>query len=369
MNGEFCLIYNYAQHYRTEIFQAIDMEFNCDFFFGDSYLDVKKMDYSLIKRGKVFEVHNYYFGPIVYQTNVISLLRKYNIFLMTGDTHAISTWIFLIYSRFFKRKKIYFWNHGWYGKEPIIQTLLKKIFYGMTTGIFVYSHYAKNLMIKNGIPVEKIHVIHNSLAYTKQLKVREQLKELPIYRKHFNNNNFNLIFVGRLTPVKKLDLALHAIAICLKQGRKYNLTFIGDGEMMNNLKKLTKELGLEQNVWFYGACYDEQALGNLIYNADLCVAPGNVGLTAMHTMVFGCPVITHNDFKWQMPEFEAIQVGKTGCFFTYGNLNSLVTQINQWFDSNRNKREEIRNNCMSEIDNNWTPNFQMEVFKKYIKVD
>lgn len=44
-----CLIYNFAQHYRTSIFKLIDQEYDCDFFFGDSYLNVKKMDYSQLK--------------------------------------------------------------------------------------------------------------------------------------------------------------------------------------------------------------------------------------------------------------------------------------------------------------------------------
>lgn len=96
--SKLCLIYNFAQHYRSEIFQAIDAEFDCDFFFGDSYLDVKKMDYNLIKRGKVTEVHNHYFGPAIYQEGIPSLMRKYDTFLMTGETHAISTWLFLLYS-------------------------------------------------------------------------------------------------------------------------------------------------------------------------------------------------------------------------------------------------------------------------------
>lgn len=79
------------------------------------------------------------------------------------------------------------------------------------------------------------------------------------------------------------------------------------------LKKCIRER-VDKNVWFYGSCYDEQTNAELIYNADMCVAPGNVGLTAIHAMTFGCPVITHSDFKWQMPEFEAIHPGKTGDF-------------------------------------------------------
>lgn len=78
-----CLIYNFAQHYRAEIFQLLDQNFNIDFYFGDKYLDVKKMDYSLLK-GKVEEVHNAKMGPFLYQTKVLSLLRKYDVFLMIG---------------------------------------------------------------------------------------------------------------------------------------------------------------------------------------------------------------------------------------------------------------------------------------------
>ncbi len=67
-------------------------------------------------------------------------------------------------------------------------------------------------------------------------------------------------------------------------------------------------------IWLYGACYDEEIIGELIFNAQLCVSPGNVGLTAMHSLVYGTPVITHNNFSNQSPEFEAIIDGKTGSF-------------------------------------------------------
>lgn len=103
----------------------------------------------------------------------------------------------------------------------------------------------------------------------------------------------------------------------------------------------------------------------LIYNADLCVAPGNVGLTAMHTMVFGTPVISHNNFPWQMPEFEAIHPGETGDFFEMDNVDSLARTINQWFDSGKS-REEVRHACYHEIDTQWNPKFQIEVIKNLL---
>ncbi len=361
-----CLIYNYAQHYRTSIFKLIDQEFDCDFVFGDSMGDVKKMNYSLLK-GYVEEVHNKWFGGAYFQKGVLKLLRKkYDRYIMLGETRCISTWLFLVLSKFYPKKKVYLWSHGWYGKESRIERIIKKMLFKMADGTFLYGNYARELMIKEGFSKDKLFVIHNSLAYDDQLEIRKQLQTTDIYTSHFSNDNPNLVFVGRLTEVKKLDMILHAMSKSKDKGIEYNLTLIGGGEKKNELEKLTAELGLTNNVWFYGPCYNEVELGNLIYNANLCVSPGNVGLTAMHSLVFGTPVITHSHFPLQMPEFESISEGKTGTFFEYENVDSLTQKINEWFSTPRN-REEIREMCMKEIDENWTPYYQIEVLKKNLR--
>lgn len=87
----------------------------------------------------------------------------------------------------------------------------------------------------------------------------------------------------------------------------------------------------------------------------------------MHTMVFGTPVISHNEFKWQMPEFEAIHPNETGDFFEYGDLKSLEKTISNWFSNKKDKREEVRAACYQEIDLQWNPYFQMEVIRNNLK--
>ena len=361
-----CLIYNFAQHYRKEIFELIDKEFDCDFLFGDVMGDVKKMDYTNF-RGVVTETHTIkLLSGFYYQPGVLPLLRKnYDAYILLGETRAISTWLFSMLARFFPKKKIFFWSHGWYGKESKLEGVLKNILFRLPNGgMFLYGNYARNLMIGEGFPSEKLFVIHNSLAYSKHLKIRKALCPNSIYRNHFNNINPNLIFVGRLTPVKKLDQLLFALSNCREKGFNYNLTIVGDGTQLNELKSLTKALGLTDSVWFYGSSYDEKELADFIYNADLCVSPGNVGLTAIHSMTFGTPVISHDCFKWQMPEFEAIEIGKTGCFFEMNNVDSLCDSIISWLETNLKVREQIRRNCMEKIDSEWNPKFQIDILKK-----
>lgn len=364
-----CLIYNFAQHYRTNIFTLIDREFSCDFVFGDSMSDVRKMDYSLLK-GKVTETHTKkLFAGWYWQPGVIAqLFKNYDQYILLGETRALSTWFFCILARVLKpNKKIYFWTHGWYGKETKLESFIKRLEFKLPNGgIFTYGDYARKLMINEGFDANKIYPIHNSLAYEQQIEIRKHLKPSRVYNVHFNNENPNLFFVGRLTPIKRLDQILKAMDICKKRGRLYNLTFIGGGSEMENLKRIAKDLNLNTQVWFYGPCYDEKELSSLIYNADLCVAPGNIGLTAMHAMVFGTPCITHNDFPYQMPEFEAIIPNVTGCFFERNDINNLADNLDEWFTKKQSKRELVRKACMDEIDKNWNPYYQINLFKQVL---
>ena len=362
-------IYNSAPHYRESIFRLIDSTFDCDYIFGKSMGDIKQMDTSFL-RGNVTKVDNKYLpGRFYWQKGVQKYLgRDYDKFIALGDTRCLSTWLFCIRARlFYPKKRVFFWTHGWYGKEGRMERMLKKLFFRLPNGgIFLYGNYAKKLMIQEGFDEGKLFVIHNSLAYERQLEIRQSLSVDSLYGTHFGNNNPNLFFVGRLTKVKHLDLILLAMQKLKQKGKLYNLTLIGGGEQMEALQTMSKKLELEENVWFYGPCYDEQQLGQLIYNADVCVSPGNVGLTAMHVMVFGTPVVTHNDFPWQMPEFEAINDGVTGTFFERDNVDSLAEAIDRWLISNADKREEVRKACFHEIDTQWTPQFQLKVLKKHL---
>lgn len=365
-----CIIYNFAQHYRASIFSLLDKEFDCEFYFGKAYLDIKKMDYSLLK-GRVTELESIRCGSLVYRKGVIPLLRRrFDAYIVLGESRAISTWLFALIARvFYPQKRIYFWTHGWYGKEKGLKKVVGLLFNRLpNSGLFLYGNYAKSLLVKEGLCEKNLFVVHNSLAYDSHLQLRESIFSSSIYRVHFNNDNKTLIFIGRLTSIKRLDLLIKALLVLREEGHYYNLVFVGDGKERFVLETLVNQTGLWNQVWFYGECYDEKANAELIYNADLCVAPGNVGLTAIHSMSFGTPVITHNNFAYQMPEFEAIRRGVTGDFFEYNSVESISKTIDRWFFEHKN-RNVIRQNCFSEIDNYWTPYYQMGVFKSVLYND
>lgn len=361
---ENCLIYNFAQHYRYGIFSLIDESNNFDMYFGDSFLDVKKINYSNLHNfsGELKNIS--IFSEIYYQKGAVSLFFKpYKQYLILGEYYCISTWIILILS-YFTSKKVFFWSHGWYGDEGLLKKIVKTIFFKMSDGVFLYGNYAKDLMIKRGFNHSKLHVIYNSLNYKEQLDVRKKLKSSKIFNNYFNNTNHTLIFIGRLTKVKKLELLIDAQNELQKKGTNLNLVFVGTGTEEFKLKKLVAKYKLDKACWFYGPTYNEFEIGKLIFNADLCVSPGNVGLTAMHSLVYGTPVISNSDFSNQMPEFEAIIPNVTGDFFKKDSLNDLVSVIDKMLIQNENKA--LRLNCFKVIDKFYNPQYQYSLIKKII---
>ena len=354
-------------HYRKAIYKLLEQELDVDFYFGDSRPGkIVKIDYSYLHNFRCEVKNVVFYEPIYWQKGVLKLLfRRYHGYLTPGDIWCISTWLFAILCKI-RGKKLYFWTHGWYGKENFLERIIKKIFYSLPTDIFLYGEYAKNLMIKNGISSNKLHVVYNSLDYDTQVLQRRKLKSDDLYKEKFWNKYNNLIFVGRLTKVKRLDMLLEAVALLKRMSSFYNITLVGGGEVEKELQDLSFKLGIEKQIWFYGECYNEQELSNLIFQADLCVSPGNVGLTAMHMMVYGTPVLTHDCLSMQMPEFEAIEKKVTGDFFTFGSVESLADSIEKWFLQNLS-REEIRLNCYRMIDEKYNPHKQIEVFKSVIK--
>lgn len=368
MNNPLCLIYNFAPHYRKGIFTLIDREYDCTWYFGDEKTDIKPLDLSLLHDAHIVN-NRRIFGSYYWQQGCFSLLfqKRFDTYFILGDTHSLTSWALLYAKKLLcPRKRIYVWTHGWYGKEGWLKRLMKKAYYKMTDGVFLYGNYARGLMIQNGFDGSKLFTLHNSLDYHRQLELRALCKDTGICRTHFNNANPNLVFIGRLTATKRLDLILDAMATLKDKGEYYNLILIGDGTEKTALQQKAEQLHIANNVWFYGACYDEAENAELIYNADLCVAPGNVGLTAMHSMVFGTPVATHDSFEWQMPEFESIQEGITGTFFKRNDVSSIATSISRWF-SDHTDREAVRTACYHEIDTQWTPEFQISVIKEHLQ--
>lgn len=368
-NHKIAFINQMAPIYRAPIYQLMDKEFDIDWFFGDSVDGIKEMDLSSLSSVKRFKTLNL-IGNFYWQRGVIKLLfnSTYDSYIVHSQCYNLSLLVFMILNRILNiNKKVFLWSHGWYGRETFLKKYYKKFFYGLSDKIFLYGNFARKKAIEQGNNGNKCIVIHNSLDYNGQLKIRNNIFHTDVYLRHFNNNNPVIIFVGRLTPIKKLDYLLKVVSILKEKNECFNVVLVGIGPEQDRLRSIANKLNLK--VWFYGESYKEEELSNLIFNAELCVSPGNVGLTAMHSMAYGTPVITHDNFPNQMPEFEAIIPDKTGKFYKDGSIDSLAHTISEWHKAHRMERDKVRRYCQEEIDRNWTPQYQIRILKENIIID
>lgn len=367
MTGRVCMSFNNLPTYRRAIYSMIDKNYDCDWYIENEKSSVKAFDEKILKSVKKLRVVN--IGPFYWERGLIKLLWKdYDIYFMLGATRNLSLYVFCLLKKLIvPQKRLYFWTHGYYGKESKLELLLwKRPLFRMPNALFTYGDYAKRLMVKDGFNADKIYPVHNSLDYDTQLQLRKEMKHSNLYSCHFGNGYPVLIMIGRLNLRKHLDMLFYAVSLLKTKGENYNIVLIGDGEDRKKLEEIAAEKGLKDRTWFYGACYDEKTNADLLYNADVCVVPGDIGLTAIHSLMFGVPAITHNCYMFQGPEFEAIKPGVTGEFYEYGSEVSLAKTISNWFAQNKAKRENVRLACYHEIDSNWNPYYQMEVINKHL---
>lgn len=359
-----CCIFNYAPLYRKSIYKKIDNEFDAQFCFDDTESDIVKMEYEDFEKKPITLRLRHILGtPLNWRFGVIPLVfRRYKHYLVIGDAN-LSYLLFLPLCHIL-RKKVYAWGHGYKdfnGKMGWYHRWLANHF----DKFFIYGEGGKKRMVKLGVSDSKIEVIYNSL--NEGVNPDDQISyKSDLLSDHFGNNFPILLFVGRLTTVKQLDWIIKAQAYHKAKSLNYNMLFIGDGTEKEKLQELVKVHNLENRVWFYGPCYNDDELSSLLYNVDLCVSPGNVGLTALHAMTYGTPVISNNDFETQMPEYEIIVPGKTGLLYKKGDFEDFCDKIETWLSANID-RDEVRNNCYNMINNNYNARYQIELLKSIIK--
>lgn len=367
VQSDICCVFNIGPHYREPIYQAMANQIHCDFYLGDRVsTNIKKFNYENLPGYKKTLKRLNIFKEFYWQRGAVSILFKpYKTYIITGEPFCLSTWVLLLLSKF-TRKKCIAWTHGWYGKEKGIKKIIKKTFFKLFSHLLTYNEYTIPLLEKEGLKRENITCIANSLNSHKQLEIRKQLQRTNIFTKHFNNDNPVILYCGRIQKVKKLEMIIDSAKTLIENGVPVNVVFVGKDDENVNLGNYSKELGIESNVWMYGPCYDEEKLGEIFYNSAVCVSPGNVGLTAIHSLTFGCPVVTHDNFTMQMPEFEAIKEGVTGSFFKENDPNDLTSKIELWIAKKAEEREQARTEAFREIDRKWNIDCQIETLKSVL---
>jgi len=296
----------------------------------------------------------------------LALRRDIGTIIYLGDAQYLTTWLSAAIARL-TGKRVLFWTQGWVHRDSGIKNRLRISFYRLAHGLLLYGRAAKMVGIAKNFRPENLHVVYNSLDYDSQKAVRAQITEGRIQeiraelfpRQHLPM----LICVGRLVPVRQLDLLFQALRRLKQEDFETNLLIVGDGPERPRLQGIAEQSGL--SVRFYGACYDEAVLAGLIMASNVMVFPGSIGLAAMHALAYGTAVITHDDQESQMPEWEAIVPGRNGDVFRAGDSGDLARVIRDWAGRRLPSAQE-RAERYEVIERFYNPRFQCQVIERAV---
>ncbi|WP_396638165.1 glycosyltransferase [Maribacter sp. R77961] len=373
---------NIASHYTEPLMlRLLESEFfDLKFSTGENKewdiatIDFSKENFSSLHE-KLGSVNNIWIKGkyLFWQQGVLSRClfgKKVDLIILLGEFAILSNWLGALACRL-RGIPVAFRGHGLYGNEGPFKLFVRKTYYRLANMHMLYERRSKQLMIKEGFIAEKIHVVFNSLDYDYHKSQREKFKMVPKSEAFdfFDHPEYQtLLFIGRLTKIKRLHYLIEtAERINENSAIKVNLLIIGDGSEKESLEKLASKKLDKGNYHFFGSCYDESIICKLLSKADLCVSPGNVGLTCIHSLSMGTPVCTHNNFNNQMPEVEAIEDGKTGVFFEENNKEDMYLKTKGWLEKNQVKSNDIINDCYEIIDKYYNPFFQEKVYARVVQ--
>jgi glycosyltransferase involved in cell wall biosynthesis len=282
--------------------------------------------------------------------------------ILQGSIQYLTSWLTMIVCRM-RRIRVYLWTHGALGSENRLKITLRRAMMKLADGVMLYGQHAREILVTNGVPPAKLHVIYNSLGAPPSWEsLRVSLEPDLVLRAKLFPHAVGLpivVFIGRLQQEKRLDLVLHCLQRSLLMGKPFNFLCVGGGPELASLRNLVNHHEIADHVKFYGETYDEGEIRQLLLQAEVCVSPGSVGLTAIHALGCGVPVITHDSFNTQGPEFEAIIPGTTGDFYRMGDLGALLDAIMKWTNRGPN-RMQTAEACWRVVAENYSPDVQAE---------
>ena len=248
-------------------------------------------------------------------------------------THVIPEAASLLPLKFFLGKKLQIISYA-HGEEiTACQTSRQLTFlYKFTAKCvdkFIANSENTRKILEGFIENDNISVIYPGVdcAYFKggDESAREARSKLGI-----GDDTLVLLTVGRLTQRKNHSAVLRAMGEIVSEFRELLYCIVGDGEELDNLKKLVAELNLKEHVVFLGEI-NEKNKQRVYRSADLFIMPAvqsgtdieGFGIVFLEAAACGIPAISGNSGG----QVEAVIDGETGYVIDGNNRSELVSAL------------------------------------------
>ena len=143
----------------------------------------------------------------------------------------------------------------------------------------------------HGVPAERVALIPNGID-----PVEIGLNNpIPTPIDHWKECPLRLLFVGRLDPIKGVDVLLESVALAKQKGLEFQLDFVGSGSFteQRRLQALSDKLGLSKKVQWHGDQPRSSLIG-FFRSCHVVVVPSlddSLPTVVLEAMASGRPVV------------------------------------------------------------------------------
>ncbi|SCW94918.1 glycosyltransferase family 4 protein [Ancylobacter rudongensis] len=243
---------------------------------------------------------------------------KGDLVVLSGAPRNLSNMLMLVWARLRGARTVW-WGQYWSSTSRTHRFLLRLLLMKLSHAVLFYTDeevdaYRKGLGRDDRRPVD---ALNNGINVTPILALRAPY--VPGQRAR------SLLFIGRLTAKAELGTLLDALA--RPELADVRLEIVGDGEERKALEEKARRLRLDDRILWHGGMTDEGEIAAIANRCRLFVYPGGVGLSLLHAMAYGLPVVVHGE-RWQhMPEIAAFLSARCGLSFERDNPVALASVI------------------------------------------
>lgn len=212
----------------------------------------------------------------------------------------------------------------------LLRTLLwrySSFFFSCCDRITAPSAAVRDALLDKGVSPEPM-IVSNGMPPARLIAA----EEIRQYREQHDLLGPTLVYVGRMSPEKSLDVVLQAFRQVADHRRDARLLMVGDGPSTTGLQTLAESLGLNDAVVWLGHVDHERLLReNIPMWGDAFVTASkteNQPLSVMEAMSFSLPVIAAN--ARGLPEL--VTHGESGLLFPPDDVDALAGQMREILD-------------------------------------
>jgi glycosyltransferase involved in cell wall biosynthesis len=286
-----------------------------------------------------------------------------DVIILEGGCTILTNWPAIAIARW-RRKHVLLYTHGWLHRETGMRKYLKNTFYRLADGLLLYGNKARQIGLEYGFPLDRLYVAYNSLddqTISRQHTAVSEARCAAFRQSLFGDASADpmIVSVGRLTAVKRYPLLIDAVAVLRGRGVPVTVLLVGDGPERALLAAQAAACAVP--LALPGARYDEAYLGVCLSAAAMTVVPGAAGLSVIHSLSYGTPVVVHNDDDDHMPEHEAVEDGFNGARFRAGDAEDLARAIEHVLHD-LPRGPDVARHCRSVVENAYSPKKMRQVF-------